>query len=99
MMTRTFPHKSATWALRLEDWSDGWGVCLSHGFAICDEMYRRGLDIPDAWGYRPGIFGPSDAAEEYPDMFYVEMTDEQLAYVGEVCHRMLNIYRKAGKDY
>lgn len=78
---------------------DEWGWAMSWLFAICDAMtFDRDMEVPAEWDFRPSPLGKS-TDDEWKDEILVGLSDNQLAYVGNVLHRYTEHLRKAGKDY
>jgi hypothetical protein len=78
--------------------SDPWGQCLGWHFAVCAELSRRGVAIPDAWQYREGA-GGTPPRETYEDEVVADAHTEALLAFGHKLHRLAGILRAAGRDY
>ncbi len=80
------------------DGGDSWGTTMAWWFAIAGELNERGLYIPDAWKYRPGLGGGKD-----PDAYETEIceaaTDDGLQLFGRAITRYAAMLKTAGKDY
>lgn len=78
---------------------DEWGWAMSWMFALCDTMlFDRGMEIPFEWEFRPSPIGKC-TDDEWKDEILSDLSDNQLAYLGNLLHRYTTRLRKAGKDY
>lgn len=78
---------------RLVQSGDWWGDTMAWWFAVAGEMYSRGLPIPSAWKYEPGL------APKQPDLYETEIceqaSDQALVLFGRALHRYAGILRVA----
>ena len=83
--------------MRIAQSGDWWGDTMAWWFAVAGEMYERGLDIPAAWRYRPGI------SPKEPDRYETEIceaaTDDGLRLFGRALTRYAAKLKAAGRDY
>lgn len=83
----------------LRDSGDPWGSCMSMFFSVASEMWWRGLDIPAAWGYSPGMTSDPRQLDDLEAQVCLEATDEALEAMGDFLHRYAELIKKAGRDY
>lgn len=80
------------------DGGDAWGSTMGWWFAVAGEMNERGLDIPGAWQYRPGLGGGKDP-DAYETPICEGATDTALQLFGRAMNRYAAKLKAAGKDY
>jgi hypothetical protein len=99
-------YKELRWEFNLTfDGGDSWGSTLDWWFAVAENLYHAGGDVPAEWQFRaaPGNDGVdlgnySDATiKGYLDLGTVT-TDDLVAF-GTVLTRYANLLKMAGKDY
>jgi hypothetical protein len=78
---------------------DPWGSAMSLFFDVAGEMYRRDMEIPDAWRYRPGL-DADHADNTYQAAILAECAeDESLDRLGRVLHRLTESLDRQGRSY
>ena len=77
------------------DDGDPWGSVMKWRFAICDELYRRGADIP--WDYSAGAGGAPDPEDGDFDLSTVSEAD--LICFGEELATEAATLDAAGRSY
>ena len=82
------------------DPGDAWGSAMGAFFDLAAELYNRGDDIPDEWGYRPGAMGgdPRDSDSYNFELFDTADTAD-LERFGALLHRYTDFLRAAGRNY
>ena len=90
------------------DGGDPWGSCLGTLFAICETLYRRHVDIPAHWDFKPGLgleIRRDEPADDDDDVQVYELmtdpayTDQGLLYWGELLSRYAGLLESKGLDY
>ena len=80
--------------------SDYWGSGMICFFSVAHEMYHRDLDIPNKWGFSPGV-GSGDLREhdDYCFPFCEDATDETLLNAGNILNKYTSYLRYNQLDY
>jgi hypothetical protein len=78
--------------------SDAWGEAVDCWFEVAGHLYNRGLNIPDDWGYRPGLGDPTTGDNYFYGLFN-DCTDEELRIIGNFLFRYCQMLKHYGKDY
>lgn len=76
---------------------DSWGDSMEAFFAVAGELLDRGLPIPAAWEYKPGM-SPKDPDSYWTDVLE-EASDEALQSFGKFLFRYTCLLHKHGKSY
>lgn len=108
------PEIRALMALASGD-GDVWGFAMSHSFAISENLYAYGEDIPAEWQFRdpwPADYRRAEIEDDdentgrhWPDCEYSslyragEITGDDLRHAGNVLSRYCRRLVWAGKDY
>lgn len=82
------------------DRGDPWGSTMLWWFAAAEEMFRRGLDIPDEWRFRPGAAAHREPdPDDYHAMVVADAEDAALARFGAALHILAGRLDRAGFSY
>jgi hypothetical protein len=81
------------------DPGDAWGSCMGLFFDVAEEMYRRELDIPSAWQFKPGIGVMEGPDTEDGKFLATYARDEHLERLGKALHRLSRILEHQGRSY
>jgi hypothetical protein len=92
---------------RTGDFEDAWGTTMEWWFAVAENLYHNGVDLPAEWEYRdsPMHVNGGYEPEGYAENFIVEalsdgvIDDDDLMRMGNVLFRYAGILKAAGKDY
>lgn len=85
----------------VHDKTDPWGSAMAAYFDVCNELERRGEEVPAIHGYRCSPMEPEDP-DEYcvPEMSLEWATDPHvLRRFAECMRRYTEMLRKAGLSY
>lgn len=112
MKTRTGPiiHPYIRDIYYMGDTGDPWGNAAGMLFGICYVLYANDEEIPDEWGFRPGLLVSNEhehIREEgsFPDVMLLDgymdgdITGTDLRRAGEVFHRYAKALERAGMSY
>ncbi len=85
------------------DHGDRWGSTMGWWFAAADWLHFEGDgDVPESWGYKPGI-GADDDRHEYQVIAYLvgygQITDDDVRHLGNLMERLSVILKARGEDY
>lgn len=80
------------------DSGDRWGSTMGLFFDACDELYRRGEDIPDAWGFRASPLGVGEPDTLEGEILLDALSDDILR-LGNVLDRYRGMLIAQGEDY
>jgi hypothetical protein len=78
--------------------SDSWGDAMEAWFECAGQMFKRGLDVPNEWEYRPALGGATDSESYWYDLFE-NTSDETLLTIGNFLFRYCLLLKRHGKDY
>lgn len=80
---------------------DLWGCCMSWWFTVADEIYwnRDGIEVPDAWQFKPGADGPCNEPGELETEMVEGATDDALIRFGHLLDRYASALKHAGRSY
>lgn len=80
--------------------NDPFGHLMGAFFAVVEELhFNRGVEIPAAWKFRPGIGGVDSDSYEHQVIAELKPSDLELLRLGRFCHRLYGIVDRAGKSY
>lgn len=78
---------------------DPWGSSIGLHFDVANHMALNEMDIPSAWEYSPGAFGPSIDEDSYYIDLLDQLDESELCKLGNILHRYEQRLIKQGKDY
>ena len=79
---------------------DPWGAIMDFGFAVCSEMYFRGIEVPDRMRYSPGAMsGDPRETDSYWFEPLIECCDDTLYYLCNLVHYYSEFLVIRGMDY
>lgn len=79
------------------DSGDPFGSVMRWWFAVCEELTRRGEDVPASWNYRPGALGVPNEPEDGEDLTVYSVNE--LRSLGMLLDSFHDVIVKAGLDY
>lgn len=79
--------------------SDSWGDAMEAWFEATGQMYKRGLDIPAEWLYRPALGSDGTDSESYWHEMFEETSDEVILQIANLMCRYCDLLKRNGKDY
>jgi hypothetical protein len=78
---------------------DIWGDCMDAWFECAGHMYKRNLDIPYEWNYRPGLGSDGTDKESYWYELFESSKDSDLLEIGNLLFRLASILESQGMSY
>lgn len=83
----------------MHDKGDPWGSVMQAWFSCAAELWQRGLVVPVAWGYSPGLAAvPTDPEDFMYDLFR-GADNQSIVKFGNVLAKYAGLLKRAGKDY
>lgn len=79
--------------------SDTWGSAMEAWFECAGRMYRRGINIPSNWQYRPGMGSNCTDKDSYWYYLFGRCGNKQLQQIGNFLFRYCQYLKFKGKDY
>jgi hypothetical protein len=78
--------------------SDEWGDAMDAWFECAGRMYKKNMEIPDTWEYRPS---PPEQCEKdsYFYSLFARSTNKQLQIIGNFLFRYCQRLKFLCKDY
>jgi len=74
--------------------SKPWGDCMHWWFTVAEEMFMRGLPIPETWEYRQSPLGPQNDPDDYATQIVWGLPDGDLLRLGQVMTRYAGVIRR-----
>ena len=78
--------------------SDTWGDAMGAWFECAGRMYKKNMQIPEKWEYRPGLGDPCEPDNYFYSLF-AHSSKKQLQTIGNFLFRYCQMLKYYGKDY